>query len=119
MCLFTNQKKPLIADRDIICYKIVRRTRYSRRFESLYTHFPYELGKTYKKHFWNRVVKEKTLISESRIYGGVFHSYRRIQSHHPADNLAYVQCIIPKGTKYYEGLFGDLCSRAIKIVQVI
>lgn len=124
MCLLTDWKKPKIADQDILCYKVVERTKDFDVFISEIKKFRYKIGKTYKQHFWNLVVKKKGynyLEPITTIHGGMFHAYRQIQPI-PAicsEYAACLECVIPKGTKYYFGAGNECCARAIKIVREI
>ena len=62
-----------------------------------YRNFPIEIGKTY----------DSELIKKDKyVYEGL-HSYKNlddVKKHHTG---IYVECIIPKGSKYYEGKFVD------------
>ena len=62
-----------------------------------YREFPIEIGKTYNS--------ELIKIDED-IYEGL-HSYKNSEDAKKSYNGIYVECIIPKGSKYYEGKFVD------------
>ena len=47
MCLFTNQLKPKIADKDIICYKMVERTKIKGVYKSSFQGFEYIIRQLY------------------------------------------------------------------------
>lgn len=117
MCLYTTQKNSKMAEQDIYCYKIVVKTNLPYEFASYYRGFIYRIGRTYKHTFGQGIHKRKSIYPNLyEIHGGMFHSYRSI----PAPTCQPVLvCIIPKGTKYYEGVNNDYCSREIKIVGVL
>lgn len=118
MCLITKWKKPKVAEQDIVCYKVVLLTNDPNKFRAYWQDdFIFEIGKTHKHHFWNLVCKTKADISDLyEIYGGMFHSFQKRPTSRFNPVLEY---IIPKGTKYYEGLHDEYCSRTIKIVKIL
>jgi len=116
----TNKEKMVrqIAKEDIVCYKIVIED--GNNLYTLYQRMEVELGKHYKDKYkitqfyncWHNVWK---------IEEGGFHSYRNKKwaevifrcsttdwfSQLLHKNLKLVECIIPKGTAYYEGYFDN------------
>ena len=67
-----------------------------------YRKFPIEIGKTYNS--------ELIKIDEN-IYEGL-HSYKNSEDVKKYYNGFYAECIIPKGSKYYEGKFVDVDAYA-------
>lgn len=122
MCLVSKQKQPCIAEKDIEIYKIVIKS--CNRYFSFFEGFSYELNKEYEENgdpnqrYFNYDMKRSVLDQ------GWFHSYVdctiAIQdivtflSYRP--NLSLLHGIIPKGTPYYIGLRGDVCSKKIKLI---
>lgn len=100
MCL-TNitTKEPLIADKDIIVYKHI--TRFGETFKTSYRYSPVIIGEEYKSKL------KKYINNESKLDIGL-HSYcneddARVGAERYEEVL--VECLIPKGSKYYKGLF--------------
>ena len=61
-----------------------------------YKYFPIEIGKTYD----SELIKKDGFVHEG------LHSYKNLDDS-KQDIGIYVECIIPKGSKYYEGKFVD------------
>lgn len=105
MCLtigIFDRKKT--AKQDIVVYKEVYKdteTTISTEFE----HFRATIGETYKTRL-QTVILWATL---ERFVGPGFHSYAN-KDECRARRLALVECIIPKGAKYYVGTFGNSIS---------
>lgn len=136
MCLITKNKSPLIAEDDIVCYKLLVKTGNDYRT-------PYKL-----MYLDNKIVYgKKNLVAEGsediehlplhgscipdryKITGGFIHCYT---DHETAiyradffDNnecVVYVtvfECIIPKGTAYYKGNNCDICAKEIKLIKKV
>lgn len=121
MCLNINTENPKsvkaeTAKSDIICYKVLKayRTEYTQDnhkiwFETPYTGMPMEFGKTYTDKLkieksWDR---EEETVS---IGQGIFHSFTDLESainevEEWGEGNIIVECVIPKGTKMYNGFF--------------
>lgn len=105
MCFTISEKfpKPLVAKRDITCYKLVFgkgewRTRTG--YEAACQRYAYYPGRRTKR------VVIKPLIVEKNIYEG-YHSYRslkvvKLEKREWYENLVIIKLIIPKGTLYYK-----------------
>ena len=135
MCLYFINKehtkgvpKPLIAEEDIVCYKMAKiyidsKTRIDEETglevddSKIYTYTPYKEynlipgKKIVDKHQTNI---ESGIISNSWIVGGgMFHTFARppyihgdIRGEWDVEYKIVLYAIIPKGAKYYEGTFG-------------
>lgn len=108
MCLFTEQKEPKIADKDIIVYKVGKIT--NKQFISPYQYYSYtknELQREIKIH------SEITHIINGYYYRVVDEGYHAYLTFRRALNSFYLigkhigKFIIPKGSKYYIGDDGD------------
>ena len=105
MCFKVSEKfpKPLVAKRDITCYKLVfGKGEWSAHtgYESACQRYAYYPGRTTKR------VVIKPCIVEKNIYEG-YHSYRSLkvvkkEKARWYDGLVTIKLIIPKGTTYYK-----------------
>ena len=128
MCLFLNHLIPKIADKDIICYKLVKRTKIKGIYKSSFQGFEYIIRKLYTNNinirFINKIVKTWCLTYPYLMYNideGMFHSYKSnltpILS--PLPSCALLKCIIPKGAYYFEGYFDDSPSYASSQIKIL
>ena len=128
MCLKLNSLEPKIADKDIVCYKHVKRTKVKGIYKSSFQRFEYIIRQLYtnniKIEFSYKLIKPETIFGYF-IEEGMFHSYASnlypiILS--PLPNCALLKCIIPKGAYYFEGYSNNLllyASSQIKILEEI
>ena len=106
-----------IAEEDLVCYKVVYR-RDDNSWWSLYQDFVYENGKTYTEDCYSLESLDKFNCLEE----GVFHSYCSLATAAKASfssghKTSIIECIIPKGTPYWESDRGcEYASTSIKIV---
>ena len=148
MCLYVKNKEPKIADKDIKCYKIVMK--YNGKYFSPYTHklIKNECINGDKDLVPSELFVPKNIFHQDYNYidgigysgyieGCMIHTFK-YKKNAIADNDCVVpfvncnygnnylfevyECIIPKGTEYYEGTDGEwlgYASKAIKFVQKI
>lgn len=135
MCLETYRKEPLIAERDIKCYKTIKivRNKLFSPFEnyllkvgentteaeedtihSMYPTYPflepelkllYSIGKGFLHAF--------TLYTDAEKLARTL-----IGSYHKSIFKVY-ECFIPKGSKYYIGNYDDICSKRLVLFREI
>lgn len=130
MCLRLEYLKPKIADKNIICYKLVKRTKVKGIYESIFQKFEYTIKKLYTNNISiecsNSVIKHFEIQDiEGRDYyieEGMFHSYASylypvILS--PLPHGALLKCIIPKGAYYYKGYYKGLTSYASSQIKIL
>ena len=130
MCLVINHLEPKIADKDIVCYKLVVRTKIKGIYKSSFQGFEYIIRQLYTNNldirFVDKIIKNlDTTRSGLCLYiieEGMFHSYASylypvILS--PLPNGALLKCIIPKGAYYFEGYFDDSPSYASSQIKIL
>ena len=130
MCLVINQLEPKIADKDIVCYKLVKRTKIKGIYKSNFQRFEYVIRQLYTNNldirFADKVIKNLCpSYPHLGIYAveeGMFHSYESrlcpvILS--PLPSCALLKCIIPKGAYYFEGYFDDSPSYASSQIKIL
>lgn len=103
MCLRTNMKVPTIAEKDIICYKVI-----SKDMSSLYHNdFKWTFGKMYTS-----LIESFEKPFDNEIHQA-FHSYETLEDLKTAyftvtSPCLTVKCTIPKGSTVYKGRHTDL-----------
>ena len=125
MCLVTIQLEPKIADKDIVCYKLVKRTKIKGIYKSSFQGFEYIIRQLYTNNldirFANKSIKRSFYKCFYIIEEGMFHSYASnlypILS--PLPWCALLKCIIPKGAYYYEGYFDNAPSYASSQIKIL
>lgn len=109
MCLYTENREPFLAKEDIICYKILRRTRFPSIYktpvmETLVIKFPY-IKSVLKAEGIQKVIRMPCPEDIFEVSEGFIHTYKYMES-----ALSWIKCrgyvvfvcTIPKGTRYYE-----------------
>lgn len=129
MCLYVNHLTPKIADKDIVCYKYVKRTKIKGVYVSSIKGFEYIIRQSYTNHtdikYTPAIIKHIKLANYSfldYIEGGMFHSYYLPTISIISSNYVALKCIIPKGAYYFEGhsnLIPCYASSQIKILEEI
>ena len=129
MCLVLNYLKPKIADKDIVCYKLVEKTKIKGVYKSCFQEFEYVIRQSYTNNlgikFVDRIIKN--LCPSYPHYGiyaieeGMFHSYTNYMPFELFTSLdeTILKCIIPKGAYYYEGHFNYYTSYASSQIKIL
>ena len=127
MCLYLNCLEPKVADKDIVCYKLVKRTNIKGVYKSSFKEFEYVIRQLYINNFDIKfsyfLIKHISIIGSPIAYieEGMFHSYASnlypILS--PLPWCALLKCIIPKGAYYFEGYFDDCPSYASSQIKIL
>ena len=130
MCLVIKQLEPKIADKDIICYKLVERTKIKGIYKSSFQGFEYIIRQLYTNNldirFADRVIKNLCpsyphlgiyAVEEGMSHSYASNSYPIILS--PLPNCALLKCIIPKGAYYFEGIFDATFSYASSQIKIL
>lgn len=129
MCLSLEKGRTTLkkADEDIVCYKVLVKNNEKGFIKSPYMWKPYKLGELKKD---KTPVKKESVnttntlsTTEKTVESGVFHTFQFFEDAKKFainsiiesywgffdGNLSIVvKCIIPKGTRYYEGMFGGI-----------
>ena len=84
-----------VFDNDVTSIIINNKEVVDLKIATPYKHFPIEVGKTYD----SELIKK-----DEYVYEGL-HSYKNLAGAKKYHTGIYVKCIIPKGSKYYEGRF--------------
>ena len=123
MCLVTIQLEPKIADKDIICYKLVKRTEIKGVYKSNIQRFEYIIRQLYTNYF---DIKYADMLIKKRynlfaIENGMFHSYASNVYFilKPLQYCTLLKCIIPKGAYYFKGYYGNYPSYASSQIKIL
>lgn len=140
MCLITTKNIPEIAQEDIVCYKyyIVEKKDGKEKLISPYRRVSApnlnEAVNTKLDKIFSPTGFDINDSAYYKIQKG-FHSFKyfkhviqdietwediRTRIEYP--NYKVFKCIIPKGTKYYEGMFNEAfsyCSKSIKLIELV
>jgi hypothetical protein len=130
MCLVLKEKEePMIAPADIECYKIIDLHEDGTYHAHIQTKFVWELNKTLN----SELIMEEAGWKYPYITKG-FHSYQTLndalsilrQAPVKFQEAALVKCIIPQGSRYYDGRINNrhwgkrgYASDALKVVEVL
>jgi len=103
MCLRTEQRKPQIATKDIICYKIIHKDMTSL----FHKEFKWEFGKVYH----TEMTTTRSSFSMNTMVEQGFHSYSTLNAtregyYSSPEPCIAVKCTIPQGSEYYTGNHG-------------
>lgn len=126
MCLYKDDKyhphyRPLIAKKDIVCYKQLVTSHFTNGYMTPYTHSVVPVKCLEKKvPFKAEIVKRfrffcHHILGTTRIVNdGFIHVYT-----YPKHNLEAItfKCIIPKGTRYFRGLCAELAAKEIIFLE--
>ena len=125
MCLVTTQLEPKIADKDIVCYKLVKRTKIKGIYKSSFQGFEYIIRQLYTNNldikFANKNIKRYIYTCFYKIEEGMFHSYtsRLYPKLNFSHYYATLKCVIPKGAYYFEGYFDESPSYASSQIKIL
>lgn len=106
---------PLIAEKDIVCYKKLRSIRSNKATKLLspYIRMEYRVGKTYTVR--NFSYSEHNFAGVNR----GLHAYTSLYKAKQEIGNTIVKCIIPKGTQYFLGLSCTIVAKKLKLVRVV
>ena len=123
MCLYSNQTKPLVTNKDIVCYKIL--IPIGDKLITPYRDFVFSTNVIIKDEAEEHIGE---IFGISEISSGFFHSFttkegvleeiKTLQRKLPkGTKLKVFKAIIPKGSAYYVGQRSDICSKSLIIVE--
>jgi len=130
MCLSgLESDKPLIADVDIICYKMLKVQPvfkifgydFGTQYLSPFHRMKYKIGKTYKSDL---VVDTDCFDCRYYVVEDGLHTFadKDEAKNHVHDGEVLVKCMIPKGSKYFSGHFGisqSLASEKLTVIKIL
>ena len=130
MCLILEYLEPKVADKDIVCYKLVKRTKSKDVYKSNFQRFEYIISQLYTNNLdiklVDRIIKKLRpsypyYIDAYTIDKGMFHSYTNYMPFKlftlPDESI--LKCIIPKGAYYYKGYFHHFTSYASSQIKIL
>lgn len=142
MCLISKKRYPTKARKDISVYKVLCidsdfcGTGHTRIVSPMYGLKCYEPGKTYSENLFGiDVVNSKRIgfpdkwevnagfysfrnINKAREYAGNC-EYARSLMGYTSKHYSVFYCIIPKGSMYYTGIEGELCSNTLTVIEIV
>lgn len=130
MCLYLTKRDSIVAQEDIVCYKVLIVEKISAvgldfrydfrgpsfhteplkyRFFAPFTHYEYRLGMILSADE-NVTIQSNDCMTffPYSISEGVFHTYKKLDDAKEVlkhGTFVVVKCIIPKGSIYYQGYF--------------
>ena len=135
MCLYIGiTPEQLKAETDIICYKVLfsskKATLFGQFFEQKGLYTPYQkfkvcIGRAYKSEFTytmsgkgvEKAIHSFTTVESAKLDVHFFEGFSRYKG-----NMCICKCLIPKGSRYYQGTFDGRASYAsnkIKYLEII
>lgn len=113
MCLISKWKFAKKAKEDIVCFKVLSVDE-DGNYYAPYMNNVVDISKSYKAKgisltLFNLFEKGKGYIHTLKYCP----SYKFLNSEFGYIQTIVYKCIIPKGTKYHEGLYGEYCSKKI------
>lgn len=129
MCLESKTIFPKIAKKDIVCYKVIDIENYSVFNRS----YQYDEHKTNKAIGGFQLIKNilfyffcRKKCSFIEYYSGILHSFaskeyalRLFINLGKHESYTVWECVIPKGSLYFEGYYNEYGSRKLKLIRKI
>lgn len=108
MCLITDQREPLIAENDIICYKFLKRNdkkSYSSVYRSMIWYFD-KIATSIVIAEYNRRIYRHVVNSGLHAFLNPYETLYSFDGVTPRKDFWHLKMIIPKGSKYYISEYG-------------
>lgn len=130
MCLITKQICPIRARKDIVVYKNFEESTVGKHYYMFTSVRCIRIKRPEKGKY---IIMDDTRLNiesakhypqcYTSIYGGMIHSYVSLDiaksRHQICFKIMTFKCIIPKGTLYYKGINGDICSKKLLIIEEV
>lgn len=127
MCLIINHRNLKIATRDITVYKMLIKD-FRGRVCSPFRFAKYEFNKLKEDNIPTDIRKNKK--GDRIVTKGFLHAYRTVDAATRAieeyttinkvpdkHSLVIHKAVSPAGTKYYEGIWQDICAKALTVLE--
>ena len=133
MCLITTQQEPLIAQEDMIVYKMM-----NKNLQSIYMEFNYNLNELYQtdireeddRFYCFDIIHRKYILENFPDWNSDFlpkglkcfsHGFHSVNSQERIEHFygSVFECTIPKGSEYYTEPTGTIVSNQIIINKLI
>ena len=131
MCISSNTSlKPKIAEEDIVCYKILIFISYDKSYYTPFQHVKVQLNKVYFEPDFTKSINDENnyriimqkMCPEKKCYFAyqkhMLHTFKTLEETKSfcsfwndcdvSNDYTIVKAIIPKGSKYIEGIFRQL-----------
>lgn len=130
MCLILGKdQEKKVAKTNIECFKVVEKYEDPNGAVEYFSFFqttPIDVGVVMRSELGRPRAEQRGGKNIKTIYEG-FHSFSTTESierhfRFPINSFNVFRCIIPKGSEYYVGTFGEVenyCSNAIKYIEKI
>lgn len=131
MCLYTKQEAPKVATEDIECYKVLKKE--DGKWVTPYRGYPVKFNEVMEAEgqkidgmfaFGRHYEISMGYFHASKDSLGIYQVYKSIEvycsrEHIKEPELKTFKAIIPKGSNYYIGVRGDICSDKLIITEEI
>lgn len=114
MCLIKKHWLPKVAEEDIVCYK--KLYIYNTLYISPVKDYKYEFDDNDQCIITAKFNVLEVIFGGSISYG--IHSYNYFKNY-GIGSIVYLKAYIPKGTRYYEGKFGEYVSEKLIVYKNI
>lgn len=129
MCLYTKQEAPKVATEDIECYKVLQKK--DSKWITPYRGYPVKFNEVMEAEGRKTdnvlILNEFHEVNEGYFHAcanslGIYNTYRDVETAYKRQGkkipgFKTFRAIIPKGSNYYVGARGDICSDKLIITE--
>lgn len=119
--MYSTYKEPNVAEEDIECYKIVFKNGLNY-FSALFFSFNYKFGEEYEEAQFQKTNPDGYIYRGFHTFNELEDAEREFRRNFNTGLFVIAKCVIPKGSRYWEGGNGwsrnERCSEKIRIVAV-